>query len=78
MSSMRNAVRLTLVCTVLVHAFGAAASEKRETTLHLELGAVWQERNKVQIPNDQRGDKFSLKDIAGSGPWAAARVEASS
>ncbi len=77
MSSMRNAVRLILVCAVLVHAFGAAASEKRETTLHLELGAVWQERNKVQIPNDQRGDKFSLKDIAGSGPWGAARLEAS-
>ncbi|MDX1736330.1 MAG: hypothetical protein R3228_18275 [Halioglobus sp.] len=44
--------------------------------LEVEAGAVWQERNKVQIPNDDEGDRFALTDIAGSGPWASARINA--
>ncbi len=43
-------------------------------TLKVEVGATYQQRNKVQIPNDEEGTRFSLYDIAGSGPWAGARV----
>ena len=43
-------------------------------SIEVEFGSQWQERNKVQIPNSALGDRFSLKDIAGSGPWASARV----
>jgi hypothetical protein len=42
--------------------------------LRLEAGPVWQSRNEVQIPNDQRGTRFSLEDLVGSGPWPAGRV----
>ncbi|MEM9255249.1 MAG: hypothetical protein AAGA91_07365 [Pseudomonadota bacterium] len=55
--------------------WSAGASEPRTYHLHLEAGAIWQDRNKVQIPNDQDGDEFSLQDIAGSGPWPALRLE---
>ncbi|MFV8819689.1 hypothetical protein [Haliea sp. E17] len=41
----------------------------------LEVGAAFQERNKVQVPNDREGTRFSLNDIAGSGPWPAVRAE---
>lgn len=44
-------------------------------SLQLDLGSTWQARNKVQIPNDNQGDKFSLQDVAGSGPWATLRAE---
>lgn len=40
----------------------------------VEAGPVWQSRNEVQIPNDQQGTRFSLKELTGTGPWAAARV----
>ncbi len=53
-----------------------ALSSERERSVELELGPVWQERNKVQIPNDASGDRFQLTDIAGSGPWASARINA--
>ena len=42
--------------------------------LELEAGPVWQSRNDVQIPNTDAGTRFSLVDLAGKGPWPAARV----
>jgi hypothetical protein len=42
--------------------------------VELEMGPVWQSKNDVQIPNDDSGTRFSLVDLAGRGPWAAARV----
>ena len=42
--------------------------------LGVEAGPVWQSRNDVQIPGDT-GTRFSLKDIAGSGPFPYIRVE---
>ena len=42
--------------------------------LELEGGAVWQTRNDVRIPNDAAATRFSLVDLAGSGPWAAWRA----
>jgi hypothetical protein len=39
-----------------------------------EAGPVWQSRNDVQIPNSVDGTRFSLVDLAGKGPWPAARL----
>lgn len=50
-----------------------AADETARFSAELELGAVWQSRNNVQIPNDANGTRFSLRDLAGSGPWPAGR-----
>ena len=53
-----------------------ALAENYPFEIELELGSTWQEKNKVQIPNDREGDRFELTDIAGSGPWASARINA--
>ncbi|HKJ31056.1 MAG TPA: hypothetical protein VKA34_04470 [Balneolales bacterium] len=42
--------------------------------IDLEAGPVWQRRNNVQIPNTDAGTRFSLVDLAGKGPWPAARL----
>jgi len=43
-------------------------------SLELEVGPVWQSRNDVQIPNTDQGTRFSMRDLAGTGPWSAGRV----
>ncbi|MEM8766015.1 MAG: hypothetical protein AAGE43_01120 [Pseudomonadota bacterium] len=55
----------------------SAESARDPFSAELELGPTWQSRNDIQIPNDSEGDRFSLKDIAGSGPWAGARINLS-
>jgi hypothetical protein len=52
----------------------AAAQETPRFALELEVGPVWQSRNDVQIPNDDSGTRFSLEELAGSGPWASGRL----
>lgn len=52
----------------------ASAQDTRRFSLEIEAGPVWQTRNDVQIPNDASGTRFSLQDLTGSGPWAAARL----
>ena len=42
--------------------------------LGVVAGPVWQSRNDVQIPGDT-GTRFSLVDLAGSGPFPYVRVE---
>lgn len=42
--------------------------------VELEAGATWQSYNDVRIPNDSRGTRLSLRELAGSGPWASGRV----
>lgn len=42
--------------------------------LELEAGAAWQSYNDVEIPNDGSATRFSLYDLAGSGPWPAGRL----
>lgn len=74
---LRHVVRVT----VLLGALGATPSGADESaskwTIELELGPTWQSRNTVQIPNDERGTRFSLSDLAGSGPWFPPRVQIS-
>lgn len=43
--------------------------------LQVELGAIFQEKNTVQIPNDDEGTRFSLHELVGDGPWVSARVD---
>ncbi len=45
-------------------------------SIELAAGPSWQANNDVQIPNDSEGTRFSLKDVAGSGPWTAFRINA--
>jgi hypothetical protein len=52
----------------------AQAEDAARFSLELELGPAWQSRNTVQIPNTEVGTRFSLKELVGTGPWAAGRV----
>lgn len=42
--------------------------------IELEAGPAWQSYNDVEIPNDGSASRFSLYDLAGAGPWPAARL----
>jgi hypothetical protein len=50
------------------------AGQSSSWELELEGGPVWQSYNDVEIPNDGSATRFSLYDLAGSGPWPAARL----
>jgi hypothetical protein len=51
------------------------AQQSRTTfAVELEGGATWQSYNDVQIPNDPQATRFSLRKLAGSGPWPSGRV----
>jgi hypothetical protein len=63
-----------LTATLLAIPAVAAAQETPRFALELEAGPVWQSRNDIQIPNDAGGTRFSLKDLVGTGPWAAGRL----
>jgi hypothetical protein len=68
--------RAWFLAGLLLGALPAAAAESRETErfqIEFEAGAVWQTRNEVEIPNDGTATRFSLVELAGSGPWPAAR-----
>ena len=67
---------LVPILTILSLGMAQAGAEELDFDIELEIGSTWQEKNKVQIPNDRDGDRFLLTDIAGSGPWASARINA--
>lgn len=52
----------------------ARAQAAPRFALEVEAGPAWQTVNDVQIPNSASGTRFSLRDLAGSGPWPAGRV----
>lgn len=52
----------------------AAAAQSPRFVVELEGGPVWQTRNDVEVPNDGTATRFSLHDVAGSGPWPAGRI----
>jgi hypothetical protein len=51
-----------------------AAQDPSSWVFELEAGPAWQSYNDVEIPNDGSATRFSLYDLAGSGPWAAGRL----
>jgi hypothetical protein len=52
----------------------ASAAQTPRLVLELEGGPAWQSYNDAEIPNDGTATRFSLTDLAGSGPWPAGRV----
>jgi hypothetical protein len=55
-------------------AFGSEGPTQPRFVVEFEAGSVWQSRNKVQIPNNEQGTRFSLADLQGNGPWPAGRI----
>ncbi len=53
---------------------GAPGAEEQKFFVEVEAGPAWQARNDVRIPNSDAGTKFSLRDLQGSGPFAAPRI----
>jgi hypothetical protein len=64
---------ITLLATALTPCSAAAQAPPR-WTVELEAGPAWQSYNDVEIPNDGSATRFSLRDLAGSGPWPAGRI----
>jgi hypothetical protein len=52
----------------------ATAAQTSPVELEFEGGLAWQTGNDVEIPNDGTATRFSLSDLAGTGPWAAGRI----
>lgn len=59
---------------LLSHSSPGIAQAIPRLAVELEAGPVWQSRNEIQIPNDPSGTRFSLEEVAGSGPWPSGRV----
>lgn len=51
------------------------AQDDSKFQLEMEFGPIWQERNKVQIPNSTLADRYNLADLAGNGPWLSTRLD---
>jgi hypothetical protein len=68
-----------LILLVLSQVLPAAAQNQSNDAegklqFEFEAGPVWQTRNDVQIPNTPEGTRFSILDLVGKGPFAAARL----
>ena len=64
---------LAVFVILTISSLKAMATNNR-WNFNIETGAVWQERNDVQIPGDT-GTRFSLVDLVGQGPFAFYRLE---
>jgi hypothetical protein len=69
-----RALSSVFIVACVLAAAPALAADTPKFSLELEAGPVWQSSNDVQIPNSELGTRFSLKDLAGTGPFPAARV----
>lgn len=75
---------LLSVCTLITWTTAAEQVEGQTTgrtagqdpvfSIELESALAWQSYNDVEIPNDGSATRFSLYDLAGSGPWLANRL----
>lgn len=68
-----RAIVASVAVAVAAPAHAQQAHPTARVEFELEAGPVWQGRNVVQIPNDASGTRFSLVNVAGHGPWLAAR-----
>lgn len=68
---------ISLVAPVALLASLTVLDARAQTgsSLVVEGGAVWQSRNKAQIPNSSDGTRFSLRDLQGGGEEAFLRVD---
>jgi len=69
-------LHLPVVCAVLLLLSSElrAQDQAHRFSVEVEVGAAWQSYNDVEIPNDGSATRFSLADLAGTGPWAAGRI----
>jgi len=67
-----RALALTWVAAAALPAGVTGQSSPLE--VELESGPAWQGYNDVEIPNDGTATRFSLSDLAGTGPWASGRI----
>lgn len=59
---------------VLACAPAVVLAQEPVSALDLDVLAVRQDRNDVQIPNDARGTRVDLVDAIGHGPWPSVRL----
>jgi hypothetical protein len=59
---------------VAAQAPGIGGDSSPRWVVEVEAGPAWQSYNDVEIPNDGSATRFSLYDLAGGGPWPAARL----
>jgi hypothetical protein len=71
---MKTAGILLLTALACVLPPKARAQDTPRFAVEIEVGPAWQSRNDVQIPNTAPATRFSLRDLAGSGPWPAGRM----
>jgi hypothetical protein len=71
---MNTRVPVNRVLPAMLLASGMAQASEMPWRIGLETGAVWQNRNDVQIPGDT-GTRFSLDELAGDGPYPFVRLE---
>lgn len=67
-------VRLAFAAALALLLPVAAGAQTPRFMIELEGGPAWQSYNDVEIPNDGSATRFSLYDLAGSGPWPAGRL----
>lgn len=67
----------SIFSTVAILSLAGEASAQSRTgpVLDIEVGAAWQDRNDVQIPNDSNGTRFALDGVTGPGPFLAPRIQ---
>jgi hypothetical protein len=65
---------LSIIILATALTTGTAAAQAARWTVEVEAGPAWQSYNDVEIPNDGTATRFSLRDLAGSGPWPAGRL----
>ena len=70
---MKNLPTL-LIALICLSALTVEAQDQRRFEVELEVGAVWQTSNDVQVPNTVDGTRFSLEELVGNGPLPAGRL----
>lgn len=72
---MAHFLLVTLVTMLATASSLSTAAASDTLDLKVSIGVASQARNDVRIPNTSDSDRFALDDIAGAGPWPAARLE---
>ena len=70
---MPNLQGLALLAALLLP--GVLQAQQPRWLVEIEGGPAWQSYNDVEIPNDGSATRFSLYDLAGSGPWPTGRLQ---
>ena len=71
---VRRSIAMSWLLTLPIASEAWTQQASTKFTVELEGGATWQSYNDVRIPNDASATRFSLRQLAGSGPWASGRL----